>query len=202
MCEVFEHVQVRHFSQQTRARVNLKATHGAARRRRRCGHSHSCIFRRRFPQYSHSPFPSHSSCTFDIIPLPSHQNTNKSPIVHEQHHLGLESWCVQHVYEYAHNTILAGTRPPSLRAQRPQSPTKPAAQSTDQMLKYLNSATLINPDVATYWNIRRKLFVRNRLNIGREFQFTAIVLSKKPKSNEAFFYRRWLFSFQSEWRRC
>lgn len=139
------------------------------------------------------------SCTFDIIALPSHHNTiNKSPLVHEQHHLGLESWCVQHVYEYAHNTILAGRRPAGQRSQRLQSPTKPAALSTDQLLKYLNSATLINPDVATYWNMRRKLFSRNRLSIQREFQFSAIVLSRKPKSNEAFFYRRWLFSFQSE----
>lgn len=140
-----------------------------------------------------------SSCTFDIIHLPSNQNTNKSPVIHEANNLGLESWCVQHVYEYAHNTILAGSRHPHLRTCRPQSPAKPAAHSTNEMVKYLNSATMINPDVSTYWNIRRKLFVKNRLNITKEFQFTTIVLSKRPKSNEAFFYRRWLFSFQSEY---
>lgn len=52
-------------------------------------------------------------------------------------------------------------------------------------------------DVTTFWNARRRLLQKDRLDIGREFEFSAIVLSKKPKSNDAFFYRRWLFSFQS-----
>lgn len=65
------------------------------------------------------------------------------------------------------------------------------------LVKYLNVALLINPDVSTFWNARRRLLQKDRLDIGREFKFSAIVLSKKPKSNDAFFYRRWLFSFQS-----
>lgn len=68
---------------------------------------------------------------------------------------------------------------------------------SSNLVKYLNCAILINPDVATFWNCRRRLFQKNRLDIRREFQFSAIVLSKKPKSNDAFFYRRWLYSFQS-----
>lgn len=52
-------------------------------------------------------------------------------------------------------------------------------------------------DVQTFWNARRRLLQKDRLDIGREFKFSSIVLSKKPKSNDAFFYRRWLFSFQS-----
>lgn len=70
-------------------------------------------------------------------------------------------------------------------------------QLSPNLVKYLNCAILINPDVATFWNCRRRLFQKNRLDIRREFQFSAIVLSKKPKSNDAFFYRRWLYSFQS-----
>lgn len=132
-------------------------------------------------------------CTFDIIHLPSNQNKNKSPVIHEQNNLGLESWCVQHVYEHAHKTILAQRQP-----FRRQENGKFVYVTEQQLLKYLNSAILINPDVATYWNLRRKLFVKNRLNITKEFQFSSIVLTKKPKSNEAFFYRRWLFSFQSK----
>lgn len=68
---------------------------------------------------------------------------------------------------------------------------------SSNLVKYLNCAILINPDVATFWNCRRRLFQKNRLDIRREFQFSSIVLSKKPKSNDAFFYRRWLYSFQS-----
>lgn len=58
-------------------------------------------------------------------------------------------------------------------------------------------ALLLNPDVATFWNTRRVLMEKNQLNSSQEFQFSAIVLSVKPKSNEAFAYRRWLYLFQS-----
>lgn len=58
-------------------------------------------------------------------------------------------------------------------------------------------ALLINPDVATFWNVRRTLTEKNQLNSSQEFQFSAIVLSVKPKSNETFAYRRWLYLFQS-----
>lgn len=67
----------------------------------------------------------------------------------------------------------------------------------NSIVKYLNCAILINPDVATFWNARRQLVEKVQLNITQEFQFSSLVLSKKPKSSEAFFYRRWLFSFQS-----
>lgn len=130
----------------------------------------------------------HFRSTFEIIHLASHQNKNKTPVIHVENNLGLESWCVQHVYEYAHKTILA---------HKSDNMNTKTVQCTAQLIKYLNSAILINPDVSTFWNLRRKLFVKNRLNITKEFQFSSIVLSKKPKSNEAFFYRRWLFSFQS-----
>lgn len=45
-------------------------------------------------------------CTFEIIHLAANQNKNKSPVIHAENNLGLESWCTQHVYEYAHKTIL------------------------------------------------------------------------------------------------
>lgn len=155
-------------------------------------------------------FFSNSRSVFDIIHLPSNQNKNKSPVIHEENNLGLESWCVQHVYEHAHRAILAHQQP--LRRQDSSHNKSsgssavaaaaagghPYGSTEQQLIKYLNSAILINPDVATYWNLRRKLFVKNRLNITKEFQFASIVLTKKPKSSEAFFYRRWLFSFQSK----
>ncbi len=107
-------------------------------------------------------------------------------MIHAENNLGLESWCTQHVYEYAHKTIF------NKKLENPKS------IHCISVVKYLNCAILINPDVATFWNIRRKLFINNKLNITKEFKFSSIVLSKKPKSNEAFCYRRWLFSFQSK----
>lgn len=142
------------------------------------------------------------------------QNKNKSPVIHIENHLGLESWCAQHVYRHAHDIILASSRKHPLTmchvpsddrsgggsagtADR-ENCTKLALQPfSSNLVKYLNCAILINPDVATFWNCRRRLFQKNRLDIRREFQFSSIVLSKKPKSNDAFFYRRWLYSFQS-----
>lgn len=107
-------------------------------------------------------------------------------MIHAENNLGLESWCTQHVYEYAHKTIF------NKKIENPKS------IHCISIVKYLNCAILINPDVATFWNLRRKLFINNKLNITKEFKFSSIVLSKKPKSNEAFCYRRWLFSFQSK----
>lgn len=169
--------------------------------------------------------------------MDENQNKNKSPVVHVDNHLGLESWCCQHVYKHAHEVIFASSAKkhystchtnsydltddfssinhhchnhknhqqagqahaasqhqhhPNLHAQLHKHHLPP-----HNVLKYLNCAILINPDVATFWNYRRRLFEENRLDIRREFQFTTIVLSKKPKSNEAFAYRRWLYSFQS-----
>ncbi|XP_037935382.1 protein prenyltransferase alpha subunit repeat-containing protein 1-B [Teleopsis dalmanni] len=123
--------------------------------------------------------------SFEIIP--TLLNQNKSPVIHVDHNLGLESWCAHHVYDHAHKTIIAYRR---YQANR-------YLQQSDTLIKYLNVALLINPDVTTFWHIRRQLVQKNRLKINCEFQFSAIILTKKPKSNEAFAYRRWLFSFQS-----
>lgn len=143
-------------------------------------------------------------------------NQNKSPVIHIDSHLGLESWCTPLVYKHAHKIILsvtsasgssnwivteqADTHHGSHVKPMPNQP-----HANHNIVKYLNCAILINPDVATFWNFRRRLIQKNRLNISREFQFSAIVLSKKPKSNDAFSYRRWLYSFQShesiDWNR-
>lgn len=120
--------------------------------------------------------------SFEIISVPFKQN--KSPVRVVDNHLGIESWCLKYVYQYAHQFIINQrrlNRYPSLN-----------------IVKYLNCAILINPDVSTFWNIRRHLVERVQLSLTQEFHFSALVLSKKPKSSEAFFYRRWLYSFQSK----
>lgn len=130
--------------------------------------------------------------SFEIIPKET--NCNKSPVVHVDHNLGLESWCAQHVYDHAHRTLISHRR----QTQQQQLRTLQQQQQSDSLAKYLNVALLINPDVTTFWHIRRQLVQKNRLSINKELQFSALVLSMKPKSNEAFAYRRWLYSFQSE----
>lgn len=137
---------------------------------------------------------------FEIIPMPS--NTNKSPVIHVEHNLGLQSWCVKYIYEYAHRLVLrykaeCGKVSGANGNAASNVGIGAGAGCSSSVVKYLNCAILINPDVATFWNLRRQLFARNRLDITREFQFSTVVLSKKPKSNEAFAYRRWLYLFQS-----
>ncbi|EDV99637.1 GH12307 [Drosophila grimshawi] len=129
--------------------------------------------------------------SFEIIPKET--NCNKSPVVHVEHNLGLESWCAQHVYDHAHRTLISHRRQTTQQQLR----TLQQQQQSDSLAKYLNVALLINPDVTTFWHIRRQLVQKNRLSINKELQFSALVLSIKPKSNEAFAYRRWLYSFQS-----
>lgn len=119
-------------------------------------------------------------------------NQNKSPVVHAENSLGLESWCIPHVYDYAHRLVLQ-------YKQQTVHYTRDIPWTSEDVVKYLNIVLLINPDVTLFWNIRRYLFGHNKLNLTKEFQYSALVLSKKAKSNEAFSYRRWLFMFLSEW---
>ncbi|XP_055374815.1 protein prenyltransferase alpha subunit repeat-containing protein 1 [Condylostylus longicornis] len=121
--------------------------------------------------------------SFAIVPTSADQK-NRSPVLHEDHNLGLESWCAKPVYMYAHEQILA------LKLANRYC-------HSDSIIKYVNIALLINSDVTTFWHIRRVLVEKNKLELHREFQFASLVLSVKPKSNEAFSYRRWLFSFRS-----
>lgn len=120
--------------------------------------------------------------SFEIIAVPFKQN--KSPIRLIDNHLGIESWCLKYVYQHAHQLIIKN---------------KKLNRYSTSIVKYLNCAILINPDVSTFWNIRRVLVERVQLSLTQEFQFSALVLSKKPKSSEAFFYRRWLYLFQSKY---
>ena len=42
---------------------------------------------------------------FDIIGE-GDSTCNKSPVVYIDHHLGLEKWCVPHLYEYAYKKVM------------------------------------------------------------------------------------------------
>jgi protein prenyltransferase alpha subunit repeat containing protein 1 len=41
---------------------------------------------------------------FDLIIQP--ENQNKSPVIYRDHCLGLESWCVRHVYKYVYQRLI------------------------------------------------------------------------------------------------
>lgn len=52
----------------------------------------------------------------------------------------------------------------------------------------------MNPDCTFLWNIRRELVVMGRLDLFSDLHINAVTLSRRPKSSEAFIYRRWLLS--------
>jgi len=58
----------------------------------------------------------------------------------------------------------------------------------------LTSALLLNPEVTTFWNMRRELVIDGYLRPNDELLFSAVVLTFKPKCAEIFNYRRWIFS--------
>lgn len=123
---------------------------------------------------------------FDIVPV-ENNTRNKSPVLHLENCLGLESWCVKHVYIYCYNELMDKyfTKP-----KRKSS--KPTSVNSERQAVLLNVTLLINPELSSLWNKRRDMFQGNLMEKTSELQFTKIVLSRKPKCNEAFSYRRWL----------
>lgn len=60
--------------------------------------------------------------------------------------------------------------------------------------RLLLGGVLLNPDCTFLWNIRRELIVMGRLDLISDLHVNAVTLSRRPKSSEAFVYRRWLLS--------
>ncbi|XP_021913293.1 protein prenyltransferase alpha subunit repeat-containing protein 1 isoform X2 [Zootermopsis nevadensis] len=60
------------------------------------------------------------------------------------------------------------------------------------LARLLSGALLINPDVTTFWNMRRELLQAGRLDMQGELHFIAVLLSRKPKCTEAFAHRKWV----------
>lgn len=122
---------------------------------------------------------------FEIIPQV--ENCNKSPVVHIQHNLGLESWCVKHVFNYAQFKILEVKKLVSMK--------KLLYDEYDNVNRFLMVCLLINPDVITFWNLRRELICDKVLeDLKGELKYCKLVLSHKPKSNEVFGYRRFILN--------
>jgi len=64
---------------------------------------------------------------------------------------------------------------------------------SNETITLLTSALLLNPEVLTFWNMRRELILDGYLKPDDELQFSAVVLTFKPKCAEIFTYRRWIF---------
>ncbi|XP_076260565.1 protein prenyltransferase alpha subunit repeat-containing protein tempura [Rhynchophorus ferrugineus] len=120
---------------------------------------------------------------FTIVPTEDNSK-NKSPVLYESHHLGLESWCVKYVYQYICTELFK---------VRKSLAEKKLGYLIGENLNYiLMGGLFINPDVNTFWNMKRELVESDKLGYEEEFRFSKLILTRKHKSNEAFAYRRWL----------
>lgn len=116
--------------------------------------------------------------SFEIIP--ADDNENKSPVFHDENSLGLASWCIKPLYCYVYNRLLDLKH----NQHRREEPTVVA--------RWLLGALLLNPDVSTFWNMRREFLRNGRLDPLEDLRFVNIVLYYKAKCFEAFSYRRWI----------
>lgn len=58
--------------------------------------------------------------------------------------------------------------------------------------RYTRVALLLNANIATFWNTRKRLIANQLLDVNCDFLLTKLVLSQKPKCVEALSHRRWL----------
>ena len=124
---------------------------------------------------------------FDVVPVES--TTNKSPVLFVGTSLGLESWCVKHVYNYCYSELIRDfLTNPKRRLSRL------STLNYKRILFLLNPTILINPDVTSLWNKRREMTLGNFRDWCTELHFSKLVLTRKPKCNEAYSYRRWIFT--------
>ncbi|KAL0109056.1 hypothetical protein PUN28_014273 [Cardiocondyla obscurior] len=116
-----------------------------------------------------------------FVILPMEDSENRSPVFYQEDSLGLASWCVQPLYVYTYRRLLEYRRE---RHQRREEPSTVA--------RWLLGALLLNPNVTTFWNMRRELVRAGRLDPRDELSLTRPVLYHTPKCFEAFSYRSWL----------
>lgn len=125
-------------------------------------------------------------CSFEIVPVEANFQ-NKSPVLLVENCLGLESWCVKHVYMFCYTEIMD-----KLVLKQKCKSLKLTSFTTDRLVRLLNVILLLNPELSSLWNRRREMILKLVLEKTSELQFTKLVLSRKPKCNDAFTYRRWV----------
>ncbi|KAK4016957.1 hypothetical protein OUZ56_031917 [Daphnia magna] len=113
---------------------------------------------------------------FDVIPVT--EAKNRSPVIHISHNLGIEVWCIKTVFMYCYENSFKLEplwKKEYLRLER-----------------YTKAALLLNANITTLWNIRKRLITNHFLGVDCDFLLTKLVLSQKPKCFEALSHRRWL----------
>jgi len=142
---------------------------------------------------------------FDIIPVES--KSNRSPVIHTNHKLALESWCIPFLYTHSFKNficLLPKNRFPSSSALRNSNScsrevssklsTLSESERIARGLQLSRALILLNPDLTLAWNYRREIFnTSSKLKVLKaELQLVCLTASRKPKCPEGFTYRKWL----------
>lgn len=118
---------------------------------------------------------------YDVIPI-TEQSINKSPVIVIEDKLGIESWCIKHLYGYANKMFL-------------QLKHNPQTKDIERLIEVTRVLIMLNPEYASAWNVRKDMIQRNMLDPMQELVFSQLILKNKPKSSDAFTHRRFLISF-------
>ncbi|XP_071170161.1 protein prenyltransferase alpha subunit repeat-containing protein 1-like isoform X1 [Mytilus edulis] len=120
---------------------------------------------------------------YDFLPVlePKH---NRSPLILQDHKLGLEMWSVKILHHYAYNTLMTW-RMKEVNAK---------FLGQLDLINLTRAIVLVNPDCSTAWNIRKELIENGDLSVADDLKLGALVLGKHPKSPETFSHRKWLFT--------
>ena len=89
---------------------------------------------------------------------------------------------LKHVYKYCHREFI------SWRLSKREVD----SSNLRDLINLSNVILLLNPDFRCVWNFRRSLITSNRTQISDDLKFSALVLSRKPRSPEVFSYRQFL----------
>ncbi|XP_065206096.1 protein prenyltransferase alpha subunit repeat-containing protein 1-like [Planococcus citri] len=112
--------------------------------------------------------------SFDVIFKP--EENDSLPVICIEQNLGIESWCIKDLYVQAFNIVFKLT-------------------SVGDSIRYDASILillLLNPNIKTLWNKRKSSMLAGKSNVPFELNFTKLVLTYKPKSQDALNYRKWL----------
>ncbi|XP_002731215.1 protein prenyltransferase alpha subunit repeat-containing protein 1-like [Saccoglossus kowalevskii] len=113
-----------------------------------------------------------------FIPCPEALQ-NRSPIILQEHKLGLESWCISLLYQYAYNELL-------------QAREKTVRLVPSDLIGCTRAVLIINPECYTVWNMRKELVCSHKLDIAADLKFNGLIFTRQPKSPETFAHRKWL----------
>ncbi|XP_035223465.1 protein prenyltransferase alpha subunit repeat-containing protein 1-like isoform X2 [Stegodyphus dumicola] len=125
---------------------------------------------------------------FDILPV--HESIrNTCPVIHIEHKVALEDWCIKHVYVYAYNKFFAWKK-------------KPYKFESDKLLIWTCAILLINPEIETVWNARKWILlelIKNKPStctlqqiIEHEFLLCTRVANLYPNNYYAWCHRSWI----------